>query len=54
MIDGDGTGRWETTRVGTAEERMGLDREILSLEAKLADVEAWETRVRELEQLLKV
>ncbi|KZV99595.1 putative peroxisomal half ABC transporter [Exidia glandulosa HHB12029] len=53
-IDGDGTGRWEMTRVGTAEERMGLDREIVSLEAKLADVEAWEARVRELEQLLKV
>ncbi|EJD54748.1 hypothetical protein AURDEDRAFT_110247 [Auricularia subglabra TFB-10046 SS5] len=53
-IDGDGTGRWEMTRVGTAEERMGLDREIVSLEAKLADVEQWESRVRELEQLLKV
>lgn len=53
-IHGDGSGRWEMARVGTAEERMGLDREILSLEAKLADVEAWEARVRELEQLLKV
>jgi len=53
-IRGDGTGGWDLTLVGTAEERLGLDREIQSLEAKLADVEAWETRVGELEQMLKV
>ncbi|KAH7096133.1 ABC transporter transmembrane region 2-domain-containing protein [Auriculariales sp. MPI-PUGE-AT-0066] len=53
-IHGDGTGSWELTLVGTAEERLGLDREIQSLEAKLADVDAWEARVQELEQLLKV
>lgn len=31
---------------------MGLDREILMLEAKLAEVGAWEQRVKELEILL--
>jgi len=51
-ILGDAAGSWTLTTVGTAEERMGLDREILMLEAKLAEVGAWEKRVKELEILL--
>ncbi|KAF8526512.1 ABC transporter transmembrane region 2-domain-containing protein [Hysterangium stoloniferum] len=51
---GDGTGRWTMTRVGTAEERMGIDREIVSLEAKLAEVGKWEARIKELNGLLGV
>ena len=53
-IAGDGTGRWTLKRIGTAEERMNMDREIVTLENKLAEVEKWETRVKELERLLKV
>ena len=53
-IAGDGTGRWTLKRIGTAEERMDMDREIVTLENKLAEVEKWESRVKELERLLKV
>ncbi|KAG6853075.1 hypothetical protein C0991_007067, partial [Blastosporella zonata] len=49
---GDGSAGWTLARVGTAEERMGIDREIGSLESKLADVEKWEERVKELDVLL--
>lgn len=49
---GDSAGSWTLTTVGTAEERMGIDREILMLEAKLAEVGSWERRVKELEVLL--
>jgi len=51
-IVGDAAGSWNLTMVGTAEERMGIDREILMLESKLAEVENWEKRVKELEVLL--
>jgi len=51
-LSGDGTGAWTISRVGTAEERMGIDREIANLERKLAEVEDWEKRVRELKGLL--
>lgn len=51
-LSGDGLAQWTLTRVGTAEERMGIDREISSLEGKLADVEKWELRVKELDGLL--
>ncbi|OJT01704.1 ATP-binding cassette sub-family D member 1 [Trametes pubescens] len=51
-IPGDGTGRWTLKRIGTAEERMDLDREIVSLEHRLAEVAQWETRLGELERLL--
>ncbi|KAG8812581.1 hypothetical protein FRC17_001958 [Serendipita sp. 399] len=51
-IHGDVAGSWSLTTVGTAEERMGIDREILTLEAKLAEVSSWEKRVKELEVLL--
>ena len=40
--------------MGTEEERMGVDREIRILEERLAEVEGWEKRVKELEQLLGV
>ncbi|KAF8519444.1 ABC transporter transmembrane region 2-domain-containing protein [Gautieria morchelliformis] len=53
-LHGDGTGGWKLTRVGTAEERMGIDREILRLEEQLRAVEGWEGRVKELEKLLGV
>jgi len=51
-LKGDGTGSWELTRIGTAEERMGIGREINSLQEKLAEVEEWERRVKELDALL--
>ncbi|KAG5644365.1 hypothetical protein DXG03_008662 [Asterophora parasitica] len=51
-LSGDGSARWTLTQVGTAEERMGIDREISSLESKLADVEKWEERVKELDVFL--
>ena len=47
-----GTRNWTLTRVGTAEERMGIDREIALLEGKLAEVDNWQKRVKELEILL--
>ncbi|KAG6907744.1 hypothetical protein DXG01_007544 [Tephrocybe rancida] len=51
-LTGDGTAQWTLAQVGTAEERMGIDREISSLEDKLAEVEKWEERVKELDGLL--
>ena len=53
-LTGDGTGRWTLSQIGTAEERMGIDREIIALEEKLAEVERWEERVKELTRLLSV
>ncbi|KAJ7484689.1 ABC transporter transmembrane region 2-domain-containing protein [Mycena latifolia] len=53
-LTGDGSARWTLTRVGTAEERMGIDREIVTLENKLAEQETWEQRVKELDALLSV
>ena len=53
-INGDGVGSWTLTKIGTAEERMGLDREIIALEEKLADVVGWEKRVQELGKMLSV
>ncbi|KDQ60342.1 hypothetical protein JAAARDRAFT_174405 [Jaapia argillacea MUCL 33604] len=51
-LKGDGTGGWTLSRLGTAEERMGIDREILMLETKLSEVAAVEKRVKELDKLL--
>ncbi|CAL1709088.1 unnamed protein product [Somion occarium] len=51
-INGDGSGSWSLSQVGTAEERMELDREIIALEGKLSEVGDWEKRVRELNKLL--
>ncbi|KZT10351.1 uncharacterized protein LAESUDRAFT_721687 [Laetiporus sulphureus 93-53] len=53
-LEGDGTGKWTLSRMGTAEERVGIDREISTLEGKLADVEQWEARVKKLNQMLSV
>ena len=51
-LTGDAAGSWVLSTVGTAEERMGIDREILMLDSKLAEVETWQKRVKELEVLL--
>ncbi|KAG6810418.1 hypothetical protein H0H92_011957 [Tricholoma furcatifolium] len=51
-LSGDGSAKWTLTQVGTAEERMGIDREIQTLTSKLSDVEKWEERVRQLNALL--
>ena len=51
-LSGDGSGSWKLTRIGTAEARMGIDREIGMLQSKLKEVEQWETRVKELEVIL--
>lgn len=53
-LKGDGSARWTLSQLGTAEERMGIDREIHSLESKLADVDKWEQRIKELDGLLAV
>ena len=53
MLQGeDGSASWTLTKVRTEEEWMGVDREIKILEELLAEVEGWEKRVKELEQLL--
>ncbi|KAF8660753.1 hypothetical protein AX16_001548 [Volvariella volvacea WC 439] len=51
-LTGDGTSEWTLTRVGTAEERMSIHREIAVLEDKLAEVDNWEKRLRVLDGLL--
>jgi ATP-binding cassette subfamily D (ALD) long-chain fatty acid import protein len=53
-LTGDGSARWTLSQLGTAEERMGIDREIASLESKLAGIDRWELRVKELDGLLAV
>ena len=53
-LTGDDTGSWTLSRVGTVEERMGVDREIATLEDKLAEIDQWERRVNELNELLRV
>jgi len=51
-LSGDGTGSYTLTRLGTAEERVGIDREIQTLRSKLQEVDKWETRIQELNKLL--
>ncbi|KAI0264669.1 ABC transporter transmembrane region 2-domain-containing protein [Gloeopeniophorella convolvens] len=51
-LSGDGTGSWTLAKIGTAEARMGIDREIALLQEKLKEVEGWEARVKELGVLL--
>ena len=53
-LSGDGTGSYTLATIGTAEERMGIDREIQTLRSKLQEVDAWEARVQELSKLLSV
>lgn len=40
--------------MGTAEERLGFEKELASLEAKLAEVDDWQNRLKELDGLLSV
>ena len=51
-IAGDGTGRWTLAQIGTAEERVGIEREIAALEERLEQTEAWEARLGELDRML--
>ena len=51
-LAGDGTGRWTLAQIGTAEERVGIEREIAALEERLEQTEAWEARLGELDQML--
>ena len=53
-INGDVDGSWTLSQVGTAEERMELDREIVAIEQRLEEVEGWERRVKELTKALSV
>jgi ATP-binding cassette subfamily D (ALD) long-chain fatty acid import protein len=53
-LTGDGSGAWTLSQIGTAEGRMGVDREIHILEDKLAEVGEWERRLQELDDLLAV
>ncbi|KAJ7128071.1 ABC transporter transmembrane region 2-domain-containing protein [Mycena filopes] len=54
LTGGDGSAGWTLARVGTAEERMGVEKEIASLEGRLKEVGEWERRVGELEGMLGV
>jgi len=47
-LTGDGSGSWRETRIGTEEERMGIEKEIATLEGRLKEVDGWEKRVREV------
>jgi len=53
-LKGDAAGSWYETRVGTQEQSMDVEREIASLEARLAEVPQWETRLREVAKELGV
>lgn len=46
---GDDGFDWEMVRIGTEEEKSGLDKEIAELKQKLAMVEQWETRRAEIQ-----
>jgi len=43
---------WEMVRIGTEQEKLGLDKEIGELKAKLAMVDEWERRRREINEEL--
>ncbi|TRM67607.1 ABC transporter transmembrane region 2-domain-containing protein [Schizophyllum amplum] len=51
-LAGDASGRWTLSQIGTAEERMGIEKEIAALEEKLEQTGAWEARLKELDGLL--
>ncbi|KAL1678124.1 ABC transporter transmembrane region 2-domain-containing protein [Schizophyllum commune] len=51
-LAGDGTGQWTLAQIGTAEERVGIEREIAALEERLEQTEAWEARLGELDRML--
>ncbi|OLL21757.1 ATP-binding cassette sub-family D member 2 [Neolecta irregularis DAH-3] len=50
----DGEGIWEIQRVGTEKELMSVEREIQDLECRLAQVEGWTRRHKEVEQELRM
>ncbi|CAG8560369.1 3541_t:CDS:10 [Paraglomus occultum] len=52
-IHGD-HGSWEFSRIGTAEERMSIDKEIAALEAKLRDVEKDQERLASINRELQL
>lgn len=39
-LAGEGTGKWTLSRLGTAEERLSVDREIHLLEAKVYSIDS--------------
>lgn len=41
-------GVWETSQIGTAAEHLSFQREIDSLDEKLRDVDAWKSRLEEI------
>lgn len=43
---------WEMVRIGTEKEKLGLEKEIAELKDKLAMVQQWETRRKEIEEEL--
>ncbi|BGP43027.1 ATP-binding cassette long-chain fatty acid transporter pxa1 [Rhodotorula kratochvilovae] len=45
-------GKWEFTQIGEAEQSLSFQKEIDSLQAKLAEVEAWKTRLGEIDRQL--
>ena len=50
-LDEDGSG-WALERIGTEEEKLGVERELAELRARLERVEGWERRRREIEEEL--
>ncbi|KAF8318737.1 putative peroxisomal half ABC transporter [Clavulina sp. PMI_390] len=53
-LKGDAAGSWYETRVGTEEQSMDIEREIASIEARLAEVPAWQERLLEVAKELGV
>lgn len=53
-LKGDAAGSWYETRVGTQEQSMDVEREIVSLEARLIEVPQWEARLVEVAKELGV
>lgn len=53
--DGDEEGdEWTYERIGTEEERTGVEREVAELRERLAQVDGWEARKAEVERELKM
>jgi ATP-binding cassette subfamily D (ALD) long-chain fatty acid import protein len=49
---GDDFSEWSYERIGTENEKMGVERELQELREKLAQVEEWKSRREEIEQEL--
>lgn len=52
--DGEEGDEWTFERIGTEEERTGVEREVAELRERLAQVEQWEARKAEVERELKM